>query len=244
MCTVTYIPQPNNNFILTSNRDEAAHRSPQNLTKTELGGVELIFPRDEMAGGTWIAASNDGRTACLLNGAFEKHKHRPPYRRSRGLMVLDYFKYKSATEFCEHYEFVGMEPFTFILVGKNELHELKWDEKKVHLKELGTEGYYLWSSATLYTPEIKLKRESWFRHWLNGRKDFSLKAIQDFHFHGGEKDDWNGFVMNRMNLVQTVSITNVVKKNDRMEMIYNDLLRGAVKTRSTFLKTERFPREI
>ena len=225
MCTVTYIPQPNNNFILTSNRDEAPHRSPQNMTQIELHGLELIFPKDAGAGGTWITAANDGRVVCLLNGAFEKHKHQPPYRRSRGIMVLDYFKYNSAVEFYEQYDFEGMEPFTFVLVGKNELHELRWDEKKAHLKELDTRGYYIWSSATLYTPEIRLKREVWFNDWLGNRNDFRLKEIQEFHLHGGERDEWNGFVMNRMNLVQTVSITNVIKKNNRMEMIYNDLLR-------------------
>ncbi len=238
MCTVTYIPQPNNNFTLTSNRDEAAHRSPQNLTQAELHGLELIFPKDAGAGGTWIAASSDGRVVCLLNGAFEKHKHQPPYRRSRGIMVLDYFKCKSTADFYKQYDFEGMEPFTFVLVGKNELHELRWDEKKAHLKELDTKGFYMWSSATLYTPEIRLKREAWFNDWLEARNDFSLKAIQEFHLHGGERDNWNGFIMNRLNLVQTVSITNVIKKNDRMEMIYNDLLRKNILSDYIFRKKE------
>ena len=236
MCTVTYIPQPNNNFILTSNRDETAHRSPKNLTKTALHGVELVFPKDAGAGGTWVAAANDSRVVCLLNGAFEKHKHQPPYRRSRGIMVLDYFSYKSNTDFCDKYDFDGMEPFTFVLVGNNELHELRWDEEKVHLKELDTDGYYIWSSSTLYMPEIRLERESWFQEWLDGRTIFSLKAIQDFHLNGGIKDDWNGFIMNRMNLVQTVSVTNVIKKTDRMEMVYNDLLRNNILSEFIFRK--------
>ena len=228
MCTVTYIPQPGNNFILTSNRDEAAHRSPQNLTRTTLHGLEMVFPKDAGAGGTWIVAAADGRAVCLLNGAFEKHKHQPPYRRSRGIMVLDFFRYTSATDFYQKYDFKGMEPFTFILIGKNELHELRWDEKKTHLRQLNTNGHYLWSSATLYTPDIQLKRENWFKKWLKNRKDFSLEAIRDFHRNGGEKDPWNGFIMNRMNVVQTVSITSVIKKTDRMEMIYDDLLRHNV----------------
>ncbi len=228
MCTVTYIPQSDQNFILTSNRDEAPQRSPQQLTTLSQHGVELIFPKDAGAGGTWIAAANDGRVACLLNGAFEKHKHEPPYRRSRGIMVLDYFSYQSTSDFCERYDFEGMEPFTFVLVGKNELHELRWDEKKVHLKALNTKGRYIWSSSTLYTTEVRLRREAWFKEWLESRSDFSLKAIQDFHLHGGERDEWNGFVMNRMNVVQTVSITNIVKKSDRMEMVYHDLLRRNV----------------
>ncbi|MBK9018424.1 MAG: NRDE family protein [Saprospiraceae bacterium] len=40
--------------------------------------ASLIFPRDTAAGGTWIAASDTNRVACLLNGAFVKHKHQPP----------------------------------------------------------------------------------------------------------------------------------------------------------------------
>ncbi|MEO1263417.1 MAG: NRDE family protein [Bacteroidota bacterium] len=238
MCTVTYIPQPNNNFILTSNRDEAAYRSPHGLTTTELHGLEMVFPKDTGAGGTWIVAADDGRVVCLLNGAFEKHKHQPPYRRSRGIMVLDYFRYRSTNDFVKNYDFEGMEPFTFVMVGKNDLYELRWDEKQVHLRELNTSGKYMWSSATLYKTEIQLKRESWFKNWLENRKDFSLKAIQNFHLHGGEPDPWNGFVMNRMNLVQTVSITNVTKKNDRMEMVYNDLLRENILSTFIFLKRE------
>ncbi len=229
MCTVTYIPQSDRNFILTSNRDETATRSPQNLSIDKLkDGTELLFPRDEKAGGTWIVAAADGRVACLLNGAFTKHKHRPPYRRSRGLMVLDFFTFPSAEDFAKNYDFEGIEPFTFVLVGKNKLHELRWDEQKAHLKPMDSKDRHIWSSTTLYPPEIQAKRNHWFNEWQKGRDDFGLRAIQDFHQYGGEKDEWNGFIMNRMNLVQTVSITNVVKQQNGMKMIYNDLLRKRV----------------
>lgn len=236
MCTVTYLPQGQNKFILTSNRDENSARSPQNLTWQTVQGVELVFPRDTTAGGTWIAASDDGRVVCLLNGAFEKHSHRPPYRRSRGLMVLDYFSFYDADSFVRNYVFEGMEPFTFIMVGNGELHELRWDEKEIHFKKLDEHGKHIWSSSTLYTPPIKAKRKQWFEDWLKGRNDFSLEAIQHFHQNGGEKDDWNGFVMNRKNIVQTVSITNIVRGRSQTEMIYNDLLREQVKRASVKLK--------
>lgn len=236
MCTVTYIPQAEHNFILTSNRDEAPSRSPQNITRTEHGGVKLIFPRDAGAGGTWLAASEDSRVACLLNGAFEKHKHLPPYRRSRGLMVLDFFTYHSSPDFAHQYKFEGMEPFTFIMVGNDQLHELRWDEKQVHFKTLDTKEKHIWSSSTLYTKEVKERRKQWFEDWMRRRNDFGIKAIQDFHCCGGEKDEWNGLVMNRFNLVQTVSITNVIKGTERTEMIYNDLIRKTIKKRKLPLK--------
>jgi len=237
MCTVTYIPQPGGHFILTSNRDENAARSPQNLTRSDETGARMIFPRDTAAGGTWIAASEDNRVACLLNGAFEKHQHRPPYRRSRGAMTLDFFTFPTAVSFFEKYDFEGMEPFTLIIVDDGTPYELRWDEKKAHLRQLRPEGKYLWSSSTLYPGEAGKMRDGWFRDWLHGREDFSLAAIQQFHRNGGKGDTWNGFIMNRNGQVQTVSITNVVKKKEGIEMIYDDLLRGEVKQGAIALKS-------
>lgn len=229
MCTVTYIPQPDGHFILSSNRDENAARSPQALHVDETNGLRVLFPRDTGAGGTWIAASDDNRVACLLNGAFVKHRHEPPYRRSRGLMVLDFFAFESAPDFAERFAFEGIEPFTFVIVDKGTPFELRWDGMQTYFKQLSPLGKYLWSSATLYPGEVGLMRQGWFKAWLEDREDFSLSAIQDFHRSGGAGDTWNGFVMNRENKVQTVSITNVVKNADGIQMIYHDLLRQAVK---------------
>lgn len=226
MCTVTYIPQPGGHFILTSNRDENAARSPQSLDSEVIAGAKLVFPRDTTAGGTWIAISDSNRVACLLNGAFEKHSHRPPYRRSRGLMVLDFFHFATATEFFEKYDFKGMEPFTFILVDDGQPYEFRWDEKRQHVRVLDPLGFYLWSSATLYPGEVGEMRQKWFHDWKHGRQDFSPAAILDFHRTGGQGDDWNGFIMNRAGRVQTVSITQIVKNETGISLEYNDLLRS------------------
>ena len=101
---------------------------------------------------------------------------------------------------------------------------------------MDNKGYYIWSSATLYPKEIREQRQSWFSEWLSGREDFSVEAIQQFHRSGGEGDDWNGFIMNRNGRVQTVSITNIVKKDDNIELIYNDLLRENIKREKVKLK--------
>ena len=229
MCTVTYIPQPDGNFVLTSNRDENAARSPRLLDSEIITNSKLIFPRDTAAGGTWIAASDSNRVACLLNGAFVKHKHHPPYRRSRGLMVLDFFRFATAVEFFAKYDFKGMEPFTFILVDDGQPYELRWDEQKTHVKILDPLGYYLWSSATLYPGDVGDMRQKWFRDWRHQRKDFSPEAILDFHQTGGKGDDWNGFIMNREGRVQTVSITQIMKSETGISLTYKDLLRSNTK---------------
>ncbi len=101
MCTVTYISPAPGQFILTSNRDEAPSRGATRLAVEERNGKKIIFPQDPAAGGTWIAAANNQRMVCLLNGAFEAHNRQTPYRLSRGIMVLESFTFPSATAFFQ-----------------------------------------------------------------------------------------------------------------------------------------------
>jgi len=228
MCTVTYIPRENNQFILTSNRDEQPNRSPQSISRTQSEDLELIFPRDKTAGGTWIAVSNQNRVVCLLNGAYNKHHYEPPYRKSRGIMVLEYFDFESIETFRHHYDFDGMEPFTMIVIEQNQLFELRWDEKRTHFKKLQPHRSYIWSSATLYTSEMMEKREIWFEEWKENRIDFSQKAILDLHLNGGEGNPDYDFVMNRKDIVKTVSITSIVKNCETIEMHYRDLIKETI----------------
>jgi len=77
MCTVTYLPLKKG-FILTSNRDERLLRKPSTVPQIQLiNKVAVLFPRDMEANGTWMATAQNGRSVCLLNGAFEPHHHNP-----------------------------------------------------------------------------------------------------------------------------------------------------------------------
>ena len=235
MCTVTYIPQSPDSFVLSSNRDENPARSPRNLTRLETGGNAMVFPRDTAAGGSWIIAENNNRVVCVLNGAFEKHHHQPPSKKSRGIMALEFFRFPRAGVFASEYDFEGIEPFTMVIVEKGELFELRWDENQAHFRELDVRGFHIWSSATLYPEPVREKRKGWFQNWLANRGDFGLEAIHALHRNGGEGDHMNDYVMNR-GIVQTVSITHIVKKAGSLEFIYHDLLREATKTESILLK--------
>ena len=227
MCTVTYLPQADGSFLLTTNRDEAPHRSPRHLTETELFGQQLAFPRDAAAGGTWVAVADSDRLVCILNGAFAQHERHLPYRRSRGLMVLDYFSFRSAETFFRQYRFRGMESFTMIVYDGGRLYDLRWDEAQVHLHALDPAAAHLWSSPTLYTPEWQQKRRDWFAEWRTGRQaPYDRQAILDFHRHAGEGDPWNDLVMNREEKVRTVSITSIAKRAAAIDLCYHDLLRG------------------
>ena len=238
MCTVTYIPKGRDSFILTSNRDENAARSAQNISMIGQKGVLLAFPRDTKAGGTWIAVSGDNRVVCLLNGAYTWHRHDPPYKRSRGIMVLDFFTFSSAVAFFYDYDFEGMEPFTMIIYDRDKLFEFRWDGAKKNVKPLDNREKYIWSSSTLYDEAVKAKRERWFQQWLDQQEELNLEAILHFHRTAGDGDPYNDVIMNREELVQTVSITNIVKEPKQVEMLYHDLLNAQLKRAKIKLQGE------
>ncbi|MFD2433530.1 NRDE family protein [Mesonia maritima] len=78
MCTITFIPllKEEKGFVVTSNRDESANRKTLPPKVVEEKGVKLLYPKDEVAGGTWIGASGKKRLICLMNGAFKPHQRK------------------------------------------------------------------------------------------------------------------------------------------------------------------------
>ncbi|NJL77233.1 MAG: NRDE family protein [Saprospiraceae bacterium] len=218
MCTVTYIGQDNKQFVLTSNRDVHATRSPKTLSKK----AHLIFGEDVLAGGTWMAASDKGKVVCLLNGAFENHLIKPLYRMSRGVMVLQYFDYENSMDFIHQFDFQNIEPFTMILIDTSSMIELRWNGYDKIYSHLNLNGNYIWSSSTLYTYATQQERAVWFKQWLQAHPDPNWKDIWDFHENGGKKDAWNGFIMNRNGKVQTVSTTSIERKDHTLSVRYFD----------------------
>jgi len=234
MCTVTYVPQGANQYILTTNRDEAPGRSPKGIEQEK----SLIFPRDTGAGGTWVAAGADNQLVCLLNGAFELHERNPPYRMSRGLMALAFFSYKTATDFFEQFDFANIEPFTMVIFDRGKLYDYRWDGKKQYISRLNEQERYIWSSATLYEPTVRKQREHWFRQW-EAEGQYHAEAIRQFHTTAGTGDPWNDVIMNRNEVVRTVSITQVIKQKHAVSMNYYDLLRSGFDTAQINLEGEK-----
>jgi len=226
MCTVTYLPIGNNQFILTSNRDESPMRKTIAPKKYDEQGVALVYPKDELAGGTWIGLSEKNRLVCLLNGGFEIHERKGPYAMSRGLIVKKILSAENSVTCIENFIFDDIEPFTLVLVDwKNSLatYELVWDGVTKHFTELA-QAPKIWSSSTLYTSEMKASRRAWFADWLSENKTFQQQEIINFQTSTNKGTPETSLKMKR-NFVETVSITSVKKEED-ICLIYNDLLKG------------------
>jgi uncharacterized protein with NRDE domain len=208
MCTVTFIPQPSG-FILSSNRDETPLRAESHLKEAKINGKKIIFPSDN-GGGTWLAFSDHGDVLCLLNGAFTKHHHRPPYAMSRGLMLLSFFNFNSIGEFLYHFVFDGIEPFTMVIYSYHTLYEFRWDGIKKYIKKLDKSTSHIYSSCTLYNEEVQKMRRDYFYQATKESNLLSLEQIRFLHHTGGPDDPYNAYVMNRDEKVKTISISHIV----------------------------------
>jgi uncharacterized protein with NRDE domain len=223
MCTVSFV-RANDTVIITSNRDE--HIQRENAAAPDfyiLPNKKIIFPKDARAGGTWFAASNTGEIAVLLNGAFKKHKAQPPYRKSRGLILLEIIEADEPISYFDELNLENIEPFTLIIYQPDSLHELRWDGSDKYNSLLDITGSYIWSSATLYTDDVIRHRQHLFEQFIGVTANITVEKILDFHMHD-QGDTENGFVIDRQTGMKTFSITQAVVNDDTITFLHNDLL--------------------
>jgi Transport and Golgi organisation 2 len=222
MCTVTFIPVKDKYFI-TSNRDEKKLRKPALPPKAySHGDTTIIYPKDADAGGTWIAMHENGNAVVLLNGGFVAHITAPPYKKSRGIVLLEIISHTSPFVQFKQTDLSGIEPFTIVLLNNN-LYECRWDGKEKHSKQLDKTKPHIWSSVTLYDANVIQKREQWFREWLLKNPVPSMQDIIDFHLFAGDGDHHNDLRMNRNGIMLTLSATGMELNNEMGIMCYHDL---------------------
>jgi Transport and Golgi organisation 2 len=228
MCVLTYIPTSKNGFILSSNRDEATLREAAiPPRKYIINGCPIFYPKDPRGGGTWIASC--GKFAlCLLNGAFQKHVPNPPYRQSRGKVILDFYSFQGVQDFVQNYDFTNIEPFTLVIIENINaltLNEIRWDGQQAHLKNYPADQPHIWSSATLYSDEIIAERQTWFSDFLSHKTITSSEEILPFHHNGGKEDTRNAIKMNRDDELKTISITQFQIDETAFRIRYEDLIK-------------------
>lgn len=226
MCTVTYFPTKNG-FQLTSNRDEHVSRGQAVAPQLYKGdGHTLLYPKDADRHGSWIAAKNNGDVVVLLNGAFVKHTAMPPYKTSRGLVLMNIINAEDPYAAYKNNNLQGVEPFTLVLYAGGKLYECRWDGERKHIKLLDNKKAYIWSSATLYNENAAAKRLKWFNDWKDSSAGNGVEDIMHFHHHAGEGDADDALVINRGGKMKTVSITNINVTPQNLTMTYHDLRDG------------------
>jgi len=222
MCTVTFIPQGDRLFI-TSNRDESPGRQATGLVSTHTPDWNAVhFPMDETSGGSWIALADNGRTVCLLNGGFIPFIPEPPYRMSRGLVVLQAATAEDTNHFLLKSDFSGIAPFTLLIYEKHMLLQLIWDGDEKSIAYLPFDEPRIWSSVTLYPPKVREWRKGLFEKWLSENPEPDRESIVAFH-RMANGDPANGFIMNRSDIVRTLSVTSIELKEHSGSLLHLSL---------------------
>ena len=190
----------------------------------------MYFPKDSLAGGSWISVNKNGRTVCLLNGAFVPHKRKAKYAQSRGNILIEVASYENSPEnYFKEKILSEIEPFTIISVEKKNreikhFSEFIWDGNQKYFRQLDSQKSHIWSSVTLYSEEHRELRKNWFKGFLkqiNG--SISPESILNFHSTSHIDDDSINVVMKREGGLKTVSITQIVSTDLENKMKYLDL---------------------
>jgi len=224
MCTVSFV-NANGKIIITSNRDEKIIRpnaiEPKNYL---INHKKIIFPKDPKAGGTWYAIDEHSNVLVLLNGAEEKHLLKESYRKSRGLILLELMGSESPFAAWESIDLKDIEPFTLVLFEAKKLYQLRWNEIEKETKELNTNDHHIWSSSTLYANEIRAKRTEWFHSFLDTKPTINEEELFHFHRYTEEENTEHGLVINRNDVLKTLSITQTVIEKNKVAIHYSDLI--------------------
>ncbi|MFT4022669.1 MAG: NRDE family protein [Flavihumibacter sp.] len=214
MCTVIYQPA-GSSVLIASNRDEQTNRLPAIEPAVHLaGGRRLLFPRDAKAGGSWIAAHENGGVAVLFNGAFVKHAPAGSYRASRGLVFLDLIHDGFFQDNFSRYDLQRIEPFSIVFFQHGQLYESRWDGREKHSRQLDPARSYLWASATLYTAARQAEKRQVFDNWKKLNPEPAAAGL--LRFLATQQ------LLNERDPVKTVSSTCIAVSAASATMLYRD----------------------
>jgi Transport and Golgi organisation 2 len=229
MCTVVYVPTKQG-FLVSSIRDEQFLR-PHALPpkQQQYQQAVLLYPTDTQAGGTWIVADQFGKVSILFNGGFEKHVSTPPYAKSRGLVLLDLVSANHFTTAWNEYDLQKIEPFSVVQADGDSLIRCTWDGLQKSMEVLDHHQSYMWSSATLYNEDQRSLRQHIFHEWLQQNTQTMSPDVLISFFETAMPDDAaNRFVMNRNNVLGSVSFTACMVQQEATFMQYHHLVTGQV----------------
>lgn len=225
MCTLTYVPK-NSGFILTSSRDEVVSRPTLAPAEYYNYGQFLIYPKDLVKNGTWLAMGKN-TIACLLNGSIEQAFLKEKYLESRGTLVLKSYKFTDIESFLKEESFNEVPPFTLLLINtKNTrtIDQISWNGKEKLHQKFNSKKPRIWSSATLYNEKQRMQRQNWFDDLLQNNKDLSSQNLLEFHEQKHTSDDTSNILMKRNDDKQTTSISQIIIDQNEHIFKYKNLI--------------------
>lgn len=223
MCTLTFIQNKKGDIIITSNRDERAERATEPPKIHTVHGKQVLFPKDKVAGGSWIALDPNGKVACLLNGADETDHWISSPIKSKGLVLLDAFRYDSLERQLEKESFNGVNPFTLLVFNINEpgkVEELLWNGQKAYTQTKVDPVNQIWSSVKLYDKPLRELRKNYFLNFIENPENHASEKILSLHKMPKSE---HGLLLNEHSVIQTTSVTQIIINQQKAIMKYDEI---------------------
>lgn len=159
MCTLIVLHRclPGTPLAVGANRDEFFERPAEGpaLRRTDFGFI--VAPRDVRAGGTWLGLNEHGLFAAVTNRPTEQPD---PHKRSRGLLVVDALRARSAQEAAAKLEDLAIEaynPFNLLVADREQAHAITY-ERAPRRVALGPGPIVIGNADPAAAPTPKLSR--------------------------------------------------------------------------------------
>ncbi len=239
MCTLSFVAKPRG-YYLAMNRDERFDRGRATPPEVvDVGVVQAIFPRD-VAGGTWIALTDQGTSWALQNWhvpyAYDKTV-------SRGLVIPRVAACSSREEVERKLtpsELRGMLPFRLFgfLPHAREIYEWRWDGSGVHTLKFDWRPHQ-WFSSGLSDEKAEAARMPIFHAAERSTSAESLEWLRRLHRLHTPEGPFSICVHGE--IAGTVSYTEITVATRTVTMRYADgpacaassaILRGSAKVLS------------
>ena len=159
MCTLMVLHRcvPGTPLVVGANRDEFLDRPTEGpaLRRTDFGSI--VAPRDIRAGGTWLGLNAHGLFAAVTNRPAGKLDSQ---RRSRGHLVVDALRSRSAAQAIEELDNLSAEtynPFNLLVADREQVHAITYRETPRRV-ELVSPVIVLGNTDPTEPPSAKLSR--------------------------------------------------------------------------------------
>ncbi|MEX0929800.1 MAG: NRDE family protein [Balneolales bacterium] len=228
MCTVTFYPNDDHNWILSTNRDELKSRKkakPPFIQKS--GELPYLAPVDGQAGGTWVGVNEAGIGLTIINnyqGNNPLLNHRTDAV-SRGLIIPDLMSRNHLEDVNARMQQLKVARYNpFKLIGMQSqpwmIMEWSWDGQKYRTRSLPVEPA-IWVSSGRDYDGVSDNRRKIFERFLESDPLPGVDAVRRLHSSGLPETGAYSIAMEQ-ELVATVSNTIAEVNNGIARMHYHD----------------------
>ncbi len=210
MCTLT-IQRSEKNTLITMNRDERSGRKAES-PPANWNNFDILAPKDEEGGGTWIGIRFDNHWACLLNHYTVKPSEGIKSLISRGMIIPFLLTQNDPLKAIQEMDLTSFAGFRLVVGYHNNIIHVSWDCKTLTHHSVPQTEWMMVSSSSWEEQDVLAYRQMIYERWLGQGASFSsfqsMQTVPSFHLHQEKGKEAYGVWVKRP-ATHTTSITQI-----------------------------------